>query len=192
MAMACLGLVTFFPLRPDFSLPSFIARISRSTFLLAEGEYLRPEDFFELDLLELDFFEADPRVLFFALLPRVLFLALPDLLLREERLELPREELLREVREREDPLFEPLDFFLAAFFVAMTILLGGQMAGRLRQVACRSERKVASQCRRAVICGYTMRRMTGMRTSGSAMSHVAMQLSVPVMANLRIAGATNE
>ena len=41
MAMACLGLVTFLPLRPDLSLPCFIARISVSTFLLADGEYLR-------------------------------------------------------------------------------------------------------------------------------------------------------
>lgn len=113
--MACLGFVTFFPLRPDFSLPCFMARISRSTFLPAEGEYLRLEVFFELD-----FFADDPRVLFFALL-------------REERLELPREELR----------FEPLDFFLAAFLVAMTILLGGQMAGSLEQVACASMRKVA-------------------------------------------------
>jgi hypothetical protein len=133
MAMACLGLVTFFPLRPDFSLPRFIACISRSTSWPAEGEYLRPEDFFELD-----FFADDPRVLFFELLLRVLFL--PPLLrvlffalLRDERLELPREELR----------FEVLDFFLAAFLVAITILLGGQMAGSLKQVACARRHKVA-------------------------------------------------
>ena len=111
--MACFGFVTFFPLRPDFSLPCFIARISRSTFLPAEGEYLRAEDFFDRDLLELDFFDAEPRVLFFALL------------LREERLEV-------------------LDFFLVAFFVAMTILLGCLMAGGLGQVACGCVRKVSS------------------------------------------------
>jgi len=70
--MACFGFVTFLPLRPDFNLPCFIARISRSTSLPADGEYLRPEDFFEPDLLELDFFDAAPRVLLFALLPRVL------------------------------------------------------------------------------------------------------------------------
>src|SRR5438445_3005045 len=32
MAMACLRLVTFFPDRPDFSLPCFFSRIARSTF----------------------------------------------------------------------------------------------------------------------------------------------------------------
>ena len=135
MAMACFGFVTFSPLRPDFSLPCFMARISRSTSLPAEGEYLRPEDFFAL--LELDFLEEVPRVLFFApvlrvlflaLLPRVLFLALPPL------------------RER------PLDFFLAAFFVAITILLGGQMAGSLGRVACIGARNVASQCAVGWLC----------------------------------------
>src|ERR1700712_3661859 len=56
MARACLGLVTFFPLRPLFSLPCFISRISRSTFLLAEGEYLRaPALFFAADFLAGDF-----------------------------------------------------------------------------------------------------------------------------------------
>ena len=58
MAMACLGLVTFLPLRPDFSLPRFISRISLSTFLPEDGEYFRRDDFFELDFLELDFFLA--------------------------------------------------------------------------------------------------------------------------------------
>src|SRR5579863_4814754 len=91
MAMACFGFVTFFPLRPDFSLPSFIACISRFTSLPADGEYLRPDDF-----LELDFLAAEVRVVFEVL----------------------------------------LDFFLAAFFVAMTILLGGQMAAVLGQVVC--------------------------------------------------------
>ena len=159
-----------------------MARISRSTSLPAEGEYLRPEDFFDPDLLELDFFAAELRVLFFALLLRELFFA-P---LREERLEL----LPRVERERDDPLFDLLlDFFLAAFFVAITILLAGQMAGSLEQVASGSLRKVASQLHTGVHCDYTMRRISGMRTSGSAMSHVAMQLSVPVMRNLRIAGA---
>ena len=128
MAMACFGFVTFFPLRPDFSLPCFMARISRSTSLPAEGEYLRPEDFFALP--ELDFLEDELRVLFFALLPRVLFLALPP---RAERLllEVPLRELL-------------LDFFLAAFFVAITILLGGQMAGSLGRVASEDRQEVAS------------------------------------------------
>ena len=92
MAMACLRLVTFLPLRPDFSLPRFISRISRSTFLPADGEYLRlEEDFFDpllrgALLRALDFFAE----LFFA----ALFFA-------------------------ED--FLVLDFFLAVL-VAMTIL----------------------------------------------------------------------
>ena len=122
MAMACFGFVTFLPLRPDFSLPCFISRISLSTFLLADGEYLRLEDFFELDFLELDFFADDPRVLFFALLPR------------DERLELLRDEREREPLLREPPFELLLDFFLAAFLVAITILLGGQMTRRLKQV----------------------------------------------------------
>lgn len=90
MAMACFRLMTFLPLRPDFSLPCFIARISRSTSAPDEGEYLRFADFFEVDFLV-----AAVRVFFLALL---------------------------------------LDFFLVAFFVAITILLGGQMALILRQV----------------------------------------------------------
>ena len=124
--MACFGLVTFFPLRPDLSLPCFIARISRSTSLPVEGEYLRPVDFFAR--LEAAFFVAEVRVLFFALLLRVLFLAV---LLRVLFFA-----LLRDERDRDEPLLElELDFFLAAFLVAITILLGGQMAGSLKQVA---------------------------------------------------------
>jgi hypothetical protein len=51
IAMACLRLVTFFPLRPLLSLPRFMARISLSTLFPAEGEYFRvdfflPADFF--------------------------------------------------------------------------------------------------------------------------------------------------
>jgi len=45
MAMACLRLVTLFPLRPLFSVPRFSSCIARSTFLPAIGLYLR-EDFF--------------------------------------------------------------------------------------------------------------------------------------------------
>jgi hypothetical protein len=57
MAMACFGLVTFLPLRPDLSVPRFISFISVSTFLLAEGEYFRPESFFLLLFVALlDFF----------------------------------------------------------------------------------------------------------------------------------------
>jgi hypothetical protein len=85
--MACFRLVTFLPLRPDFNLPCFIARISLSTSAPEEGEYLRPDDFFELDR-----FAAELRVLFAA------------------------------------------DALLVAFFVAITILLAGQMTPVLRQV----------------------------------------------------------
>lgn len=60
MAMACFGLVTFFPLRPDFSFPCFISRISRSTALPAAGLYLRElDDFFEEDFLDALFFEDE-------------------------------------------------------------------------------------------------------------------------------------
>jgi hypothetical protein len=52
MAMACFRLVTFFPLRPDFNVPFFIAFISRSTDFPAFGLYFLPLDF----LAELDFF----------------------------------------------------------------------------------------------------------------------------------------
>jgi hypothetical protein len=71
-----LRLVTFLPLRPLFSLPRFISRISRSTFLLADGLY-----FLELDfLLDFDFADVFFAVDFFAdafllgLFLRVLFL----------------------------------------------------------------------------------------------------------------------
>lgn len=50
--MACFRLVTFFPLRPDFNVPFFIAFISRSTDFPAFGLYFLPLDF----LAELDFF----------------------------------------------------------------------------------------------------------------------------------------
>ena len=50
MAIACFRLVTFFPLRPDFNFPCFMAFISRSTALDALGLYFRPLDFF-LELL---------------------------------------------------------------------------------------------------------------------------------------------
>lgn len=60
MAMACFGLVTFFPLPPDLSFPCFISRISRSTALLAAGLYLRElDDFFEALFFTDDFFAED-------------------------------------------------------------------------------------------------------------------------------------
>ena len=46
MAMACFRLFTFFPLRPDFSLPRLYSCISRSTDFDAFGPYFRFEDFF--------------------------------------------------------------------------------------------------------------------------------------------------
>jgi hypothetical protein len=46
IAMACLRLFTFFPLRPDFSFPRLYSCISRSTDLEAFGPYFRFEDFF--------------------------------------------------------------------------------------------------------------------------------------------------
>lgn len=94
MAIACLGFVTFLPLRPDLSWPFFISFISVSTFLPADGEYFRPEDFFEVVLLAEDFLV----LIFFALVPR-------------------REEVLEELL-----FFALLDLFFAAFFVAMLIL----------------------------------------------------------------------
>jgi hypothetical protein len=64
IAIACFGFVTFLPLRPDFSFPSFIALISRSTDLEALGLYFRPLDVFELDFFAGLFF---PLLLFFEL-----------------------------------------------------------------------------------------------------------------------------
>jgi hypothetical protein len=62
IAIACFRLVTFFPLRPLFNLPCFIAFISRSTSLPTDGLYLREE----LDFFELLFFVEDFFVDFFA------------------------------------------------------------------------------------------------------------------------------
>src|SRR5579875_1966836 len=51
MAITCFLLFTFLPL-PLFSLPLLNSCISLSTFLPADGEYLRDEDFFaEADFL---------------------------------------------------------------------------------------------------------------------------------------------
>jgi hypothetical protein len=60
MAMACFGFVTFFPLRPLLSLPSFIAFISVSTSLLAAGEYFRVDEFFAAVLLAAFVAMVDP------------------------------------------------------------------------------------------------------------------------------------
>jgi hypothetical protein len=76
MAIACLRLVTFLPLRPDLSLPLFISLISVSTLLPAAGEYFRPEEFLAEDFFAEGFFVED----FFALvlLLVLLFLVLLD------------------------------------------------------------------------------------------------------------------
>lgn len=67
MAMACLRLVTFLPLRPLLSWPRLNSCISRFTSLPAEGEYLRVEDFLVEAFFVEVFFVADLRaVLFFA------------------------------------------------------------------------------------------------------------------------------
>jgi len=61
MAIACLGFVTFLPLRPDLSLPFFISFISVWTFLPADGEYFLREDFFAAEpLFALLFFTEEP------------------------------------------------------------------------------------------------------------------------------------
>src|SRR5215472_18801576 len=72
MAMACLRLLTFLPLRPLFSLPSCISCISRFTCLPAPLLYLRPELFFDEDFFEELFFvelffEGDFRLVLFLL-----------------------------------------------------------------------------------------------------------------------------
>ncbi|HVT99262.1 MAG TPA: hypothetical protein VHE33_17300 [Acidobacteriaceae bacterium] len=46
IAIACLRLVTFLPLRPLLSLPVFFSRITRATFFCAFGPYFLPDDFF--------------------------------------------------------------------------------------------------------------------------------------------------
>jgi hypothetical protein len=49
--MACLRLVTFFPLRPLFSVPAFFSRMTRSTLRPAFGLYfLPPDDFLDEEL----------------------------------------------------------------------------------------------------------------------------------------------
>jgi hypothetical protein len=55
IATACLRLVTFFPLRPLFSVPRFISCISFFTCLPAAEPYFLLEDFLA-PFLELDFF----------------------------------------------------------------------------------------------------------------------------------------
>jgi hypothetical protein len=148
MAIACLRLVTFLPLRPDLSLPFFISLISVSTFFPAEGEYFRPEDFFA----------DEPRLVLLFFVEELLFFLL-------------------------------LDFFFAAFFVAIDILLENQMFSRFESVVWQLQ---ASAKFRFVDehRSYTMRRIPGSRTSGSASSQQAMHASVPATPNFTSAGAT--
>ena len=47
MAMACFGLVTFLPLRPDLSLPVFISCIARSTLSCDFLEYFAIVEYFQ-------------------------------------------------------------------------------------------------------------------------------------------------
>lgn len=152
MAIACLGFVTLFPV-PVFSLPRLNSCISLWTFLPADGEYLRPEDFFDEDFrLELlDFLPLEPFLallllrelelffallllreadLFFALLPRELVLLRALLFFALDFLAvffLPLVDLRALLLFVPDDFFALLDFFLADFFVAMTILPRTQM-----------------------------------------------------------------
>jgi hypothetical protein len=76
IAMACFRLVTFFPLRPDFSVPFSIAFISRSTLLPAALPYFVDDFFFA------DFFVAAFFVLFFV---AAMMLILPSLVRKPKR-----------------------------------------------------------------------------------------------------------
>jgi hypothetical protein len=135
MAMACLGLVTFLPLRPDLSWPFFISFISVSTFLPAEGEYFRPEDFFfddDFRELEDDFLDEDflaPLLRLLVLRRLLLFFALP-----------PREDFLDELL-----FFALLDLFFAAFLVAMLILLDNQMFSPIPSVVSEMREHVRAE-----------------------------------------------
>jgi hypothetical protein len=98
MAIACLRLLTFFPLRPDFNLPRLNSCISSRTLFSAFGLYLRPEDFLADVRDLLDFFAVERDV------PRCDALAL----LREEP------ELLRAVRLRSPDELDRLEEDLRA------------------------------------------------------------------------------
>jgi hypothetical protein len=55
IAIACFLLFTVLPLRPLFSFPCFIARISVSTLFPAAGEYFRADFAFPVDFFFVDF-----------------------------------------------------------------------------------------------------------------------------------------
>ncbi len=76
--MACLGLVIFFPLRPDFKLPCFIAFTSRSTLAEACRLYFLVELFFAAVFFAEGFFVAVSCADFFALLVFVAVWFLPN------------------------------------------------------------------------------------------------------------------
>jgi hypothetical protein len=128
IAIACFGLVTFLPLRPDLSWPFFISLISVSTFLPAEGEYLRPDDFFAEDFFAEVFLVED--FLAEELLVEDLFALVPFLVLPFRA-----EELLFLVL---------LDLFLAAFFDAISILLENQMFAGFESVVWLGPRSAIS------------------------------------------------
>src|SRR5579875_2091451 len=108
MAMACFGLVTFLPLRPDFSLPCFISRISRSTALPAAGLYLRElDDFLDALFFPDDFFAED-------LLADVFFAEDEDFLVDEDFLD---DEDFFDEEDFFAELFLPVLFFLVAIMV---------------------------------------------------------------------------
>src|SRR6185437_441183 len=121
MAMACLRLVTFLPLRPLFSLPCFIAFISRSTLLPAAFPYLRPELllFAEVFLLALFLLALFLLALFFVALFLAAVFLLAIFLVAD--------------------FFLVPDFFAAAFFVAIRILPDSRSPEPLSQVASQGD-----------------------------------------------------
>jgi hypothetical protein len=110
---------TFLPSFRAFESPIAIACFGFVTFLPLRPDFNLP--FFISRISVSTFLPADGEYLRPDDLLRLDFLEV-DFFAEELRLVVPR---LRELE---------LDFFLAAFLVAMTILLEGQMAGSLRQV----------------------------------------------------------
>jgi hypothetical protein len=84
IAIACFRLVTFFPLRPLFSFPSCISRISRSTSFPTEGLYLRVDSFL-IDFLAEVFFAALFAGAFLAAFFVAFLVAMPFLLAVREQ-----------------------------------------------------------------------------------------------------------
>ena len=108
IAIACLGFVTFLPLRPLFNLPRLNSCISVSTCFCAFGLYFRPlleEDFFAEELRRLELFFDVPRW------------ARLELLLLDDRLP-PVDDLLRLELRPEDE-----DFDLRAVAIGSSLLI---------------------------------------------------------------------